>query len=219
MAADSPSPNFRVDDFQINVKSRYEDKTFRTMAYGPLATKVLARYDGWGSGPGSVGYYVQRNADNLVYYALAMYVMTKNGNSYPYLPMIIHEVDGLPSIPPPSGSLIRFVTRDSQLYLNASTDDLTAYDSSPGDDYPGCRDDENENEAGHSQVLAIDAFAPNSVYPDEYNRQVLSWTKNLYLFESGADLSSEVYIGQQLAIPRLDQIAIPVDNHHRENEP
>ncbi|OQE22274.1 hypothetical protein PENSTE_c010G02871 [Penicillium steckii] len=206
LVADSPSSDLPINDFQINVKSRYEDKIYTTMAYGPYFTKILARYYGWGSGPGSVGYYIQRNADNLAYYALAKYMMSKNGNWYPYLPLAIHEVDGIPYLAPPSGSQFRSMTEGSQLSLDASIDDLNDYDTSPGGDYPGCRDDENENEAGSSNVLTIDVFTPSSAYSDDYNKQMSSWVKAFGLIDVNLDSRSEGHVGQQIVFPSLRQI-------------
>lgn len=182
LAADSPKPNPRVDDLTIDIKLGNSGNTYTTVAYGTFATKVLARWQGGGAGVGSTGYYVQRNSDNLAYYALAKYVMTKNGNVYPHLPLVTREIDG----PPYPGTLSEFVTEGSNFFLN--TTDLTTFESDwastlEGDD-PTCSDDENE--AG--SALTIDGFAPDSAYPDDYNSQVATWIKALGVTDgSGAD--------------------------------
>ncbi|KAL8914851.1 MAG: hypothetical protein Q9172_007013, partial [Xanthocarpia lactea] len=79
LAANSPKPNPRVTDLQIDVKIGQRGNTYTTPAYSPLGAKLLARWQG-SPGGGSTGYWVQRNADNLAYYALVKYVMTKNDN-------------------------------------------------------------------------------------------------------------------------------------------
>lgn len=168
LAADSPEPNPRVLDLTIDIRtSRTEITTIK--AYGPLGTKILARYQGGGAGVGSTGYYVQRNADNLAYYALAKYVMSQNDNVYPHLPVVTYKIDG----PPYPDTLAIFVSEGSDFYMNTTTDDLAVWDSSPGGDYPGCSDNENESEL--DSPLAIDGFAPASAYPDDYNSQVSAW--------------------------------------------
>ena len=86
MAANSPDPNPSVLDLEIKIKYSSTGSLI-TPAYGTLATKVLARWQG-SSAVGTAGYWVQRNADNLAYYALAKYVMTKNGGIYPHLPIV-----------------------------------------------------------------------------------------------------------------------------------
>ena len=82
LAADSSvgsTPNPRVWDFTVDFQD-LDGQTWRAKAYGPLHTKILARYE-----PDSptdfpqTGYYVQRNADNFAMYALAKYVQSKIG--------------------------------------------------------------------------------------------------------------------------------------------
>lgn len=149
------------------------------MAYGPFLTKVLARWQG-SAEPGTTGYWIQRNADNFAFYALAKYLMGKNGNIYPHLPMVVRtQLTNAPTVLPPPGTLAEFVTDGSDFYLN-TTDDSTAFDAEWAiDDYPGCTDDEDSDaisEAG--SPIDIDGFAPASAYPD-YNSQVSSWISAL----------------------------------------
>ncbi|PPJ50821.1 hypothetical protein CBER1_06501 [Cercospora berteroae] len=75
LAADSANnrPNPQTDDLTIAIKLGSDDYE-NTIAYGGTFTKVLARTT---TDP---GYYVQRNAENLAFFALAKYVMSKNGN-------------------------------------------------------------------------------------------------------------------------------------------
>jgi hypothetical protein len=146
------------------------------MAYGPFVTKVLARWQGSNF---KVGHYVQRNADNLAYYALAKYVTGKNNNIYPHLPIVNREIEG----PPYPGLLADFTTADTNFYLN-TTDDLSTFKTDwsveVGADYPGCSDNENPNEnADAGPLININGFSPNSAYPDDYNKQVATWVAAL----------------------------------------
>lgn len=195
LAADSPKPNPRVLDLLIDIKYG-ASRSYTTKAYGPFNCKVLARWQGHGPGVGTVGYYVQRNADNLAYYALAKYVISKNNNIYPHLPIVTRENDGPPH-PPLPGTLAVFVTEGSNFYLN-TTEDLTIWDSSSGEDYAGCSDDENGSEV--SSPLTIDGFAPASVYPDSYNSQVSTWIEALGSTDGGSNPGSGGDAGQQIAI-------------------
>lgn len=82
-------------------------------------------------------------ADNLAYFALAKYVMTKNNNLYPHLPIVTNEIDGPPWIAPPD-TIAEFITNGNSAYLNVSAadlDDLALNDySETEDDIPGCPD-------------------------------------------------------------------------------
>ena len=137
-------------------------------------TKILARYGT------NVGQYVQKNADNLAYFALAKYIMSKNGNVYPHLPIVTNAIDGPPWKAAALDMIAQFVTDDGQLTLNITDTDLNAlavdYPAEAGDDYPGCSDDENTNVAS---PLVIDSMAANSAYPSDYNSQVSSWIAQL----------------------------------------
>ncbi|KAB8067105.1 Spherulation-specific family 4-domain-containing protein [Aspergillus leporis] len=191
------TPNPRVDDLWIDVKvGPTGEKFVRYSAYGTLATKILARWHRGGN-RGSVGYWVQRNSENLAYYALAKYMMSKNGNVYPHLPVVTNELFRAPFPTPEPGLLAMFVTDSSDFYLN-TTDDLTAWDSSVGEHYPGCSDNPNESE--NSSPLTIDGFAPDSEYPDDYISQVSTWIEALGSSDEGSDSGSGGDAGQQIAI-------------------
>lgn len=140
---------------------------------------MLARYGD------DVGSYVQKNADNLVYFALAKYIMSKNGNVYPHLPIVVNAIDGPPWQHvnlPPLDMLASFVTDDGKFYLNITDTALNALaidypaEAGDGDDYPGCSDDENTEVAS---PLVIDNMAAPSDYPSDYNSQVSSWISQI----------------------------------------
>ena len=82
-------------------------------------------------------------ADNLAYFALAKYVMTKNNNIYPHLPIVTREIDGPPWIAPPD-TIAEFIINGNSVYLNVSAadlDDLALNDYSETEgDIPGCPD-------------------------------------------------------------------------------
>ena len=160
MAADSPKPNPRVTDLQIDIKIGDQGMVVTKMAYGTLITKILARWKG-GSGLGSTGSWVQQNSDYLAYYALAKYVTSKIGNIYPHLPVVKNDLDG-PPYPPYSSTLAEFVTDDGNFYMN-STDDIQTFDmewaTGIGDEYPGCSDDANDDAAAEAgSAITIDGF-------------------------------------------------------------
>lgn len=123
--------------------------------------------------------------------------MSKNGNIYPHLPIVTNELAGAPFPKPDPGLLATFVTDGSDFYLN-TTDDLTAWDSSAGEHYPGCSDNLNESE--NSSPLTIDGFAPDSEYPDDYISQVSTWIEALGSSDGGSDSGSGGDAGQQIAI-------------------
>lgn len=181
LAADSPKPNPRVVDLTIDIKLGSSGRFYTTVAYGPLGTKLLARWQG-GPRAGSTGYYVQRNSDNLAYYALAKYVTEKNNNTYPHLPIVTNELNG-PPYPGFKNTIAEFITDGSNFYLN-TTDDVSTFETDwaldVGEDYPGCSDNENDSDSSEAgSVNTIDGFAPASAYPDDYNSQVSSWISAL----------------------------------------
>ena len=125
---------------------------------------------------------MQRNSDNLAYYALAIYVTSKIGNIYPHLPLVTNELTG-PPYPAPPATLADFVSNGNNFYLN-TTDSISTFETDwsldVGDDYPGCSDDANSDAASEAgSAISIDGFAPASAYPDAYNSQVSSWVAAL----------------------------------------
>ena len=180
LAADSPEPNPRVTDLTIGIKIGTQGQ-YTSVAYGPLGSKLLAR---WQTAPGlgSTGYWVQRNSDNLAYYALAKYVTGKIGNIYPHLPIVTNQLAG-PPYPARPATLAEFVTDGSDFYLN-TTDSVSTFETDwaldVGDDYPGCSDDENPDAASEAgSAISINGFAPASAYPNDYNSLVSSWMSAL----------------------------------------
>ena len=46
VAADSPTPNPPIEDLTIDIKIGSAGRVFKSMAYGPFTTKILARWQG-----------------------------------------------------------------------------------------------------------------------------------------------------------------------------
>jgi hypothetical protein len=177
LAADSPSPNPSIIDLQIDIKAGTAGNTFTFPAYGPTLTKVLARYHN-NADPGSTGYYVQRNSDNLAYYALAKYVTKKNDNIYPHLPIVKYEIDG-PPYPPILNLFPAFSSgpNGTNVFLN-TTDTIETLDTN-FDDYPHCSDDADDAANLAITTVNITNFAPDDAYPSSYIQNVSSWVTAL----------------------------------------
>ncbi|KAF6219988.1 hypothetical protein HO133_003813 [Letharia lupina] len=181
LAADSPSPNPYVNDLTIAIDLNSGTgipATVYTVAYGTANAKILARYQE------NTGYYTQQNADNLAYYALALYVMSKNGNIYPHLPLVTSELNGPPWKDVPIGTVAEFITGGDKTYLNGTADQLAALgieisSSTDDQDYPGCVDNENQLGPKAGTALTISALAPSSAYPSDYISSVSSWLSDL----------------------------------------
>ncbi|KAI9657865.1 MAG: hypothetical protein M1831_004101 [Alyxoria varia] len=174
LAADSEggSPNPEVWDLTISIKLT-SDRSWNTVAYGGLSSKLIARYQT------ETGYYVQRNADNFAFYATAKYIMTRNKNVYPHLPVVKYELSG-----PPwrevfnDASLVASFNKDGALNVT-NADEITNLDETIPElgDYPGCVDDLDPADA--PKILEIDGLLKPDAYPDEYNKLVLEWLKDL----------------------------------------
>ncbi|KAI9642511.1 hypothetical protein NHQ30_009316 [Ciborinia camelliae] len=185
LAADSPSPNPPVLDLQADYWDAKLEEEITQVIYGPLWTKIMARFHN--SAIGSSGYWVQRNADNLAYYALAKYVTSKIGNVYPHLPIVDKEITGVPHAIGPLDLIATFTSDPDggNLALN-----ITGYvhsfnvtlDADGGYDYPGCSDDMNPASSADPTLanITIDRFAPDSAYPSDYISQRSSWISELY---------------------------------------
>ncbi|KAM5368986.1 hypothetical protein ACJZ2D_009295 [Fusarium nematophilum] len=83
--------------------------------YGPALSKLLARYQPALDDDPPAGFYTQRNAENLAYYALTVYIEMQVGE-YPYLPLVLANIDipptdnkGRPILPP---SMLRTLSVD-----------------------------------------------------------------------------------------------------------
>jgi hypothetical protein len=166
LAAGSPKTGPEVIDYNLKFTTIDEDgeeKSKIRTAYGALRTKILTRYQGSSSKP--TGYYVQRNADNLMHFALAKYVTKKLGNLYPYLP-IVESPEGKPVRPKIVNSLgldyiAEFYSENGRVYLNSTDSDLD--EASEGCINSGVNNDRD--------IVVVDEFTPDSEYPEGYITQ------------------------------------------------
>jgi hypothetical protein len=169
IASGAPTLGPRVIDYRLKWFDKDGEVIKVSGAYGPLKTKMLARFPG-SSSSRPTGYYVQRNAENLMLFAFSKYVTQKIGNIYPYLP-IVEKVSEVPFKPPPrSGTLgldyiATFVSDGNEFYLN-STDDSA-------EDCVGSSSD------GGEEPVVISDFTADSEYPDEYLTQRKACLKSL----------------------------------------
>lgn len=114
LAADSENnkPNPKIRDLKIRFWERDKDgKRVRskwTKAYGSQYAKILARFQPNSRVSKQTGFFVQRNDDNLVLFALATYVQETIG-SYPYIPIIYDEITDGPMLPPERQSIDSYI--------------------------------------------------------------------------------------------------------------
>jgi hypothetical protein len=205
LAADSSRegyPNPRIVDLLVSIPNRDGGAT-QTEAYGTVMTKILARWQG--DGIFSTGYWVQRNADNLKYYALAKYVMTKNGNVYTHLPLVTARPLGVirPAFSATTAGLIaEFFQGDGSFYWNTSSDPQTL----AGATLPTCADGNDGDDV--ESVLNINGFVPDSAYPSDYTKQVDAWIKDLGAADSDGGSNSEGSTGGTGSSGAGQQIAL-----------
>ncbi|CAK1364023.1 hypothetical protein CB0940_04010 [Cercospora beticola] len=175
LAADSKNgrPNPDIDDLIISIKVGLT-RTSVYPAYGGIATKLVAR-----TTP-DPGYYVQRNADNFAFFALAKYVMSRNGNIYPHMPVIHYELSGPPwkAKKPGNNRVVVFGNDGQGLYLNANATDLSTLDSELPNlgDYPTCGDRADQLSG---TAIAINDLVPITAYPPDYVTQQKTWLQEL----------------------------------------
>ncbi|KIW10169.1 hypothetical protein PV08_11130 [Exophiala spinifera] len=156
-------PNPSVDDLTITYTFRNQNGklfTFDRTAYGSARCKLLARFKP-GVGDFSTGYYVQRNAENLVYYALAKYVQKKLG-AYPHIPVIREYAITLPPYKKPK-PVIEYISIDNKTVL------LDEPDLEP---VPGCSDRLDEDSP---DTLTLGTPYDDSEYPSDYRIQMAQW--------------------------------------------
>lgn len=142
-------------------------------AYGTQLSKILARWTG-GPSLGGTGYWVQRNADNLAWYALAQYVTSINDGLYPNLPLVTYVNFDAPHLPA-DRRLIRFNNVNGRPVLASDGEgDLGSFwfDDNAGSCFDAS-DLANETDANYA--VTIDDLVPDSAYPEGYQKSVSSW--------------------------------------------
>ncbi|KEF57471.1 uncharacterized protein A1O9_05388 [Exophiala aquamarina CBS 119918] len=156
-------PNPVVDDMTITYAFRAStgrDVTVEERAYGATRSKLLARFKPE-IGDLPTGYYVQRNADNLVFYALAKYTQEKLG-AYPHMPVIREFKLTLPPFKKPN-PVIEYKSIDNKAVL------LDELDIEP---VPGCNDRLDD---ASPTSLTLGTPYDDSEYPSDYRIQMAQW--------------------------------------------
>jgi hypothetical protein len=181
LAADSVNekPNPHIRDLRIKY-TYYDDDTGERKssgwikAYGPKLAKILARFQPISRYSKQTGYFIQRNDDNLVSFALANYVQ-KQIKSYPFLPVIYEQIDGPPMLPPKRESTDPFVIfaadGDNPVsFINFTTaENGNARQLKDDDDCPTALEDDN------GEDLEIGAPIPSGHYPKSYWEERNKW--------------------------------------------
>ena len=186
LAANTAKANPAIYDLFIKFRTS-DGGVITTKAYGPVATKILARWHQTNIGS-NTGNFVQTNADNFAMFALAKYVQKELGNFYPHLPIVTQVPLRAPKwLDETPAYLVEFVAEGDEFYLN-TTDSILTLENEwgvefDGEETPECSNDPNS--AAYPPV-SIDGFAPASAYPDDYNSQVSSWISALATASSAA---------------------------------
>ncbi|KAL8684800.1 MAG: hypothetical protein Q9224_006126, partial [Gallowayella concinna] len=169
LAANSPTPNPRITDHIIGVKDEKSGKT------------------------NDVGYYIQRNADNYVWYAFAKYLMTKNGNVYPHLPIVTYTTERPPRDAYAQPSVAEFTGSEGSVALYAN-DSVNVMASDEG--LEGCV---VASAAGGitgpisidpTVDINIDRMVDDSAYPADYRNSVAGWMADLGVDKTATGSSS-----------------------------
>ncbi|EON66292.1 hypothetical protein W97_05685 [Coniosporium apollinis CBS 100218] len=179
LAADSvkESPNPHIRDLKIKftyIKDGEIKTSGWTKAYGPSLAKILARFQPISISSPQTGYFVQRNVDNLVSFALANYVQNQI-RSYPFLPIVYDIIKGGPMLPPKRESTDPFVIFAADgdkpvSFVNFTTaDNGGARQLEDGGDCPTVL----ENDSGED--LEIGAPIPSDLYPKSYWDERNKW--------------------------------------------
>jgi hypothetical protein len=152
-----------VEDYQIVFYDPDEEKEKVELVYGPVYSKILAR---WYSSPmdPKIGRIIARSAENLALYSLAMYLTVHLG-AYPHLPFVNTQPRFTPRIPDFAQPFI--VADNGTVFSNS-----TYQDEGPG--------------LVNATTILINQFTPNSEYPSSY---ITDWN---YWANPGTQMSTLV---------------------------
>lgn len=147
-------------------------------AYGPKHAKILARFLPISPSSKQTGYFVQRNDDNFVYFALANYIMSKT-KWYPFLPVVAEHSVQIPIVPRPR-SADPFV-----IYQDNGDKPATLIDFSPEtvgntSQISGSGDCPTANvQANDPNSFQMGKAIPSDSYPEAYWKEREGWIKSL----------------------------------------
>lgn len=200
LAANSKNGNPNPQIRDLKIKFTYGDgpkdgtSSGWTKAYGPKLAKILARFQPLGTVSKQTGYFVQRNDDNLVSFALANYVQ-KQIKSYPFLPVIYDKINDAPMLPPAreaSNPNVLFTASgtDPATFLNFTTD---INNTTQLIDDSGCPT--VLTTSSNDTDVEIGPPIPSDAYPEFYLSQRKTWLQSLIAAdmpwcEHGADPDS-----------------------------
>ena len=160
-------------------------------AYGTLRAKILAR---WTGGPllGGTGYWVQRNSDNLAWYALAQYISFINDDLYPSYPLVTYNNFDAPHLPA-GRRVVRFnnVNGRPVLAVNGGGDVLEPFwfDANNGSCF---NEPDLDDQIDSDYAVTIDDLVPDSAYPEGYQQSVSSLIASYTDYVSATATSSKV---------------------------
>lgn len=166
--------------------------TVTQSAYGTLRSKILAR---WTGGPllGGTGYWVQRNSDNLAWYALAQYLTYINDDLYPSYPLVRYSNANAPHLPP-GRRVARFNNVNGRPVLDADSDtDILEpfwFDANNGSCF--IQPDFSDDDIDADYAVTIDDLVPDSAFPEYYQQSVSSWIASLTEYTSATATSTKV---------------------------
>ncbi|KAM0226905.1 hypothetical protein ACHAP5_012286 [Fusarium lateritium] len=156
--ASGVQPGWHIKDMPATYTDD-DDNIRLTVLYGAERTKALARYRF------TPAYFIRRNADNFAMYAMAKYVQKAIGK-YPHLPlaMTLDDVENVPSLFMSGGFSIDLAGKVT--IAGPQDDDI-------------CQTSATEGGSGENQDLvqfnSSAWFWGNSVYPEDYQRQLRGW--------------------------------------------
>ncbi|KAK5010505.1 hypothetical protein LTR28_009489 [Elasticomyces elasticus] len=178
---DNPNPHIR----DLKIKFTYGDgpnqgkKSAWTKAYGPKLAKILARFQPISRVSKQTGYFVQRNDDNLVSFALANYVQNQIG-SYPFLPVVYDKISDNPMVaglqPPIANHFIIYAAHGND---PVSFDNFTTTDNGGTSVLSDGGDCSTIVQNGSGEDLEIGAPIPSDLYPQSYWDERQSWLKTI----------------------------------------
>lgn len=187
---DSPKP--KVYDLKIRYKYRNKlGDSGWVKAYGPKLAKILARFHVFSRVFKQMGYFVQRNDVNMVYFALSNYVASKIG-TYPYAPVVYDKIRDIPLLPPARSSLNPYILFTSNSNNPSSFNNITSFGpkvqkiKSIPTSCPVVVDD--------PEVLQVDISAPAHIdaYPKVYWADLNTWLNVLKESEASCFCSLSV---------------------------
>ncbi|KAJ6437230.1 aspartate-tRNA ligase [Purpureocillium lavendulum] len=180
LAADSKndSPNPKIRDIKIRYTKKDGQRSRWVTAYGAKHAKILARFLPISPSSKQTGYFVQRNDDNFVYFALANYIKSKT-KWYPFLPVVAEHDIAIPMLPGPR-SIQPIVTYQDNGEQPANLIQFSPETVGNTSQISGASDcPVADVQAGDPNTFDMGKAIPSSSYPDSYWKERDGWIKSL----------------------------------------